>query len=94
MTEPFSLITYNIPDSLITNLDKSLLPTSWKDYPLTSATSEIGDAFIEEGKYMAMKVPSAITILEHNYLINPGYKEINKLKIVSKTMFYFDERLV
>lgn len=94
MKESFSLITYDIPDSLILHLDKSTLPASWKDYPLSSATREIGDSFIEDGKYMAMKVPSALITLEHNYLIHAGHKEIKRLKILVTTTFQFDERLV
>lgn len=69
------------------------LPRDWKAIPHAHSTQLIGDKFITAGKFLVLKVPSAVVQGDFNYLINPAHKLISKIKIVKTERFEFDERL-
>lgn len=69
------------------------LDTSWKDWPPHAITRHLGDAFVKEGKHLALQVPSALVPEEHNILINPKHPDIIKVKMISAEPFTFDSRL-
>ena len=92
--EDYLMITIHIPDKaekkeiFIKNL-----PSDWKSFPETRYTQTLGDSFFKEGKYLALKVPSAIIQGDHNILINPFHKDFHQVKVVSIDPFEFDQRL-
>ncbi len=54
-----------------------------------------GDHWMEERKYLAIKVRSAINPAEYNYLLNPVFPRYHNLvKIISVKEIKVDERLV
>ncbi len=54
-----------------------------------------GDHWMEESKYLAIKVRSAINSAEYNYLLNPVFPRYHNLvKIISVKEIKVDERLV
>jgi len=68
---------YTLPDKLY--------PANWQT-PGNLHTQLLGDQFIREKKYLAMKVRSAVNDQEYNYLLNPefaGY--LRQVKIVTVT---------
>lgn len=90
----FVIIALEIPNSLtIHELTPNELPTDWKLIPHSHSTQEIGDSFVEDNKYVALKVPSAVVQGEYNYLLNPLHKDFRKIKIKLIEPFDFDERL-
>jgi len=90
----YYLITIEMPDTVdIFNLDKATLPRDWKSFPHSNITQEIGEDFISKKEYLVLKVPSAVVQGDYNYLINPLHKDFDKVKIVDKEVFSFDERL-
>jgi RES domain-containing protein len=90
----YFLITIELPN-LINFLELKItdLPPDWKALPHSNSTQLIGDQFLEEEKFMVMKVPSVVVQGDYNYLINPVHKLFSKLKILKTESFQFDERL-
>lgn len=89
----YDLVTIEIPDDSIQTLNKEDLPFYWKSFPHNESTRKIGDVFQAEGKYLILKVPSAVVQDEYNFLINPMHPDCIKIKIVQIEPFAFDERL-
>lgn len=89
----YEMVSINIPDDiLLTEILESDLPSGWKVFPLTIITQKIGDDFIIQGKFLIMKVPSVVVQGDSNYLINPRHTEFNRIEIVKKEPYEFDDR--
>ena len=89
----YEIISIEIPDALIGELDITTLREDWKSFPHSHFTQETGDKFISDNIYLALKVPSAVVLGDFNYLINPHYKDFFQVKITDIGSFEFDERL-
>ncbi|RNI24989.1 RES family NAD+ phosphorylase [Rufibacter latericius] len=88
------LITLEVPDQLaLREVLPSELPHDWRSFPHPNATQLIGDAFVQEGKFVGLKVPSAVVQGDHNYLFNPRHPQFSQLELISTEPFPFDERL-
>lgn len=72
----------------------STLPADWSATPAPDHLKSIGDAFIAEGKFLILKVPSAILSMEWNFLINPGHPLFTKMKIYPVNRVIIDRRLL
>ncbi len=92
--EDYLMITIEIPDKVEKQeiLIKDL-PYDWKSFPEVKSTQLLGNRFFTEGKYLALKVPSAIIHGDHNILVNPFHKDFHLVKVVSVEPFEFDQRL-
>ena len=91
--EDYYLLEIWIPDDQIEYLSTNDLPYHWHSFPYNLVTRKIGDSFISNGKYLCVRVPSAVVQGDFNYLINPDHAAFNKVKIVSSSPFPIDERL-
>jgi len=91
--EKYYLATIKIPEEKILELKESDLPADWFVYPAPVVLKAIGDQFILENKFLAMKVPSALIALESNILLNPKHTDFAKVKLVSSEEMTFDRRL-
>lgn len=90
----YFLITIEFPDTItFLELEIANLPEDWRAIPHSNSTQLIGDKFLEEGKYLFMKVPSVVVSGDFNYLINPAHPFFSKIKIIEIKFFEFDERL-
>src|ERR1043165_3111517 len=57
----YHLVTISIPDTIqLYELPVSKLEEGWNSFPHTDVTQQLGDQFIQEGRYAVMKVPSAV----------------------------------
>jgi RES domain-containing protein len=63
----------SFPDDLIEDLDRSILPPTWRDSPVPKELQAIGDTWVRGASSTILRVPSAIIPHEHNYLINPAH---------------------
>jgi len=89
----YEMISIFIPDDIvITKIREEDLPSGWKVFPLATITQKIGDQFIIQGKFLVMKVPSAVVPGDFNYVINPRHPEFERIEIVRKEPYEFDER--
>lgn len=94
LPKEFVLVTIEIPDELkIHELSIKHLPSDWNSIPHSGTTQELGDTFVKVNNFAVMKVPSAVVPGDFNYLINPDHPDSNKIKIMKKETFSFDQRL-
>jgi RES domain-containing protein len=91
--DDYQIVSIKIPDTKIYELQESRLPKGWKAFPHSSATQKIGDQFVQENKFLVMRVPSAVVQGDFNYIINPRHVDFQKVKIVNTQAFNFDKRL-
>ena len=90
----FYLIKIKVPDShLIVKPDMNKLPLNWALSVHAPYSQKLGDDFVNDGKYLVLKVPSAVVPDEFNYLINPEHEDFGKVKILEVKELNFDKRL-
>lgn len=89
----YEIISIEIPDMLISEIDVAALPGDWKLFPHQHFTQEIGNKFISDNTNLILKVPSAVVPGDFNYLINPRHKDFSAVRILKIEPFEFDERL-
>ncbi len=49
--------------------------------------------FVSQNESCILKIPSAVTQCDFNFLINPNHPDFSKIKIVDVTKFPFDKRI-
>ena len=89
----YCMATIEIPDSGIESFPLEKLPEDWATNPPPNYLKVIGDHFIRSNKYVALEIPSALMMEEHNYLLNPRHRDFNKVKIISQRPIRVDDRL-
>lgn len=82
-----------IPGEHILEYNAGMLPSNWVEFPPPLALQHIGDRFIAEHKYLALKVPSAVEPEEWNYLLNPAHADFKKIIIEEQKVLSIDKRL-
>ncbi|MEA3497108.1 MAG: RES family NAD+ phosphorylase [Bacteroidota bacterium] len=87
------ILTIEIPDNSIAEIKIIDLPSNWLQFPAPSVLAEIGQKWIDEGKTIALKVPSSIIHSAHNIILNCNHKDYKVVKVLNQKKFYFDSRL-
>jgi RES domain-containing protein len=90
----FVFIEVEIPESLITSIELSLLPRNWRTDQAPARLRMLGDAWVAAGSSAVLRVPSALVPGEKNYLLNPRHQDFSKLLIGKPFPFRLDPRLV
>lgn len=81
----------DIPEDELEILDSNLLKTGWvEDLGYTRA---IGDQWFDQGRSLALMVPSAVIGASLNVLINPHHPRAWKIRVGHRESFRFDPRL-
>ena len=88
-------LTLEIPDDTpFLQYSPSDLPANWQQVPYPAELAELGRAWLTEGKYWVLRVPSAHAPNEWNYLLNPLHPDHTRLlRVVSVEPHPFDARL-
>jgi len=90
----YFLVTLEIPEDSIEEITPGKLPKDWSSIPPPASTKKIGDEFVNAGRSLVLKVPSATVPGDFNFLINPLHKNITQVKITEDPIpFPFDPRL-
>jgi len=87
------ILTIEIPNNSITQIEIKNLPGNWNNYPAPSILSQIGEDWIKNKNTLALKVPSCIIQSAYNYILNCRHKDYNKINILDHRNFHFDSRL-
>ena len=83
----------DIPDNVIVEkVATNGLPAKWYSVPAPTELREIGDDWIKTGSAVALIVPSAITRIEENILLNPGHADFSHLSIGKTQLLPLDPR--
>ena len=87
----YHLLDIELPETANHLVTLPPLKKNWeRDLPYTQF---IGDHFISEGKFLAMKIPSAVIQEESNWMINPHHPDFKKIKIKKSKLYQPDSRL-
>ncbi|MBC8153101.1 MAG: RES family NAD+ phosphorylase [Bacteroidetes bacterium] len=88
------LVTVHLPsDFSMTVVESAVLPEGWQNWPYLEELADITERWISEQKFWIMRVPSAQSPTEFNYLLNPLHPEHKTLQLVSVESHPFDPRL-
>jgi RES domain-containing protein len=88
------LMTASLDEKInIEILEREKLPERWDSYPYSDSLHGITQNWLSSNKSVGLKVPSAQSTSEFNYLINPSHKDISKIEVVSCEKITFDLRL-
>lgn len=87
------MLVYEIPDDAIHDLEQASWPAGWNELPYSDTVRRAGDAFVDAGEHLALRVPSAIAPGESNVLVNPAHPRAGEITQVSDGPLAPDPRL-
>ncbi len=88
------LLAYELPDDAIHELPGDQWPDGWRELlAYDDAVRAVGDAFVREGRHLAIRVPSAVARGEFNILINPAHPRFGEIFLRSDDELALDPRL-
>lgn len=90
----YVLISCSFHEGMVTRLDRSRLPDTWRSYPAPAALQHLGDAWLTSGASPVLEVPSALIPAESNYLLNPRHTDFASITRAVPLPFEFDMRLL
>jgi RES domain-containing protein len=83
----------DIPDNVSrVSIDLKQLPQNWRQTPPPSALTELGDEFVRGERAAVLTVPSVLSPVESNWLINPRHSEFARIRLHSAEAFQYDSR--
>jgi len=89
----YEVFKAEIPIESIFEPNPGELPSGWDNLPHGMSSQNFGDAWIQTSRHLAMKVPSVVVSVEHNYILNPNHKEFERIEVVKMDDIIFDKRL-
>lgn len=90
----FTLLRIDVPDDQIQDADMKQLPESWADEDAPPELADYGDAWCFTRSSVALRVPSALSPVEYNYLLNPEHPDFFRITQKAQAIpFRFDSRL-
>ncbi|EJI4683867.1 RES family NAD+ phosphorylase [Salmonella enterica] len=94
LLDDFTLLSLDVPDEQIQTFDMNRLPDNWASEDAPAELALYGDNWAESGSSIALRIPSALSPVEFNYLLNPEHPELfDLMATVKKIPFRFDSRL-
>jgi len=93
LMQHYSIMSVEFDPKLVTTFDlkESKLEKDWRKKPQTVAAQQYADMKLKT--HLILEVPSVITPVETNYIINPNHPEFNQLKFGKPEHFEFDYRM-
>lgn len=89
MPENLFIMEINIMDDApILLISEKELPAQWR-IPENIKVKEMGNQILKAGKHLGICAPSAVLPQSNNYILNPLYKDFNKMVSV-KNIFPYD----
>jgi RES domain-containing protein len=77
----YVIFTVEIPPDCVETVPVSALPANWRAYPPPPENQRIGGDWTRQRSSLALRVPSAITTTDFNYLLNPLHPDFHLLAI-------------
>lgn len=94
LLDSYTLLSVEVPDELVQIIERESLPPGWAASEAPSALADIGDQWVRSGEAVALRIPSALSPVEYNYLLNPAHPAYASIVRDAVTVdFRFDERL-
>ncbi len=83
---------FNSPGKRVVYASGSL--AGWDARPYTGASQAVGDAWLAEGRSLALRVPSVVVASEWNVLVNPQHPAFGEVEVSAPVAAPFDPRLL
>ena len=94
LMDAFTLLSIEIPDHHVQTFDLALLPEDWAHEDAPHQLALYGNDWVASHSSLALRVPSALSPVEFNYLLNPTHPDLfNLMATVKKIPYQFDTRL-
>jgi RES domain-containing protein len=90
----YGMFDVEFPEECVEALDPTTLPTTWRAFPAPPETRTLGDAWLRNGSNAVLRVPSAITPVESNFLLNPEHEDFARFRTRGPRPYRFDSRLL
>jgi len=95
VTSDLWVATIHIPDDLrIDRVKRANLPERWNQYRVAPVSQEFGDRWLAQMETLELVVPSVISPIDCNVLLNPNHPEMRKVRIVESQPLSIDPRLL
>ncbi len=94
LTVPHVLLHITLPKKRIKEIPQAVLPADWGAAVPSHTVQKFGTSLLNDLKVLAFSVPSSVSKLERNVIINPRSVDFKLVEIVKKSLFKFDERLL
>lgn len=92
--DSFTILSIDVPDELIQSANMDELPANWADEDAPQELADYGDAWSFTRSSVALRVPSALSPVECNYLLNPEHSDFYGIEQMAQQVpFRFDSRL-
>lgn len=93
LTTSYVLFRVGVPDQLVAETDPTTLPKGWSAPRAPPDLARIGDAWLDSMEKPVLRVPSAVTPGEWNFILNPLHPDFRLLSIGPEEPYSFDPRL-
>ena len=90
----YVVLQAEIDEAYIAHLDPHDLPRNWRAEPAPKRLQTLGDEWVDLGKSVVLRVPSAVVVGEFNYLLNPLHPDFSMLGLHDPEKFSIDKRFV
>ena len=90
----YTLIPCYFHEALVEVLDLAKLPENWSSAVAPVGLRRFGDTWARNRTSAVLRVPSAVTLVEFNYLLNPEHPDFASIDIGEPRPFSLDLRLV
>lgn len=70
------------------------LPENWDALPASNATRAIGDAWLDAGDHVLLRVPSVVLPDSYNYVVNAAHPDASALEVVEVAPLLLDNRVL
>jgi RES domain-containing protein len=90
----YILIPCYFHEALVEEIDVATLPANWFADISPPELREYGDTWVRDRVSPVLKVPSAVTRIEFNYILNPEHPDFGSVDIGEPREFELDKRLV
>lgn len=88
----YMIIACSFPETLVDDVRD--LPPDWFTCPAPVELQRIGDEWVQSRRSAVLRVPSAVTRVESNYLLSPEHEDFHSVHIGPPRPFTLDMRLV
>lgn len=90
----YYVLTIRIPADSLQTVPAEQLPVGWDQLQPPDALKDITENWLTDGRFLLLKVPSAIVTGDYNYLINPAHPRATDVRTTDNQPYSFDPRLM
>lgn len=89
----YGLAVLRLPEEApVLRLEPEDLPFDWDVFPSRRSSELLGTRLLQQGKYLALQVPSSLLPEEQNIVINPLHPLMKQVRITHQRRLTFNER--